>query len=249
MNNKLFKFTGLFLIFWGIYLNIPFSILSVIFDYPDILRQPTAEVLTAFKAGGNGLLATWYAFALAALFFVFVVLLIHQVLRREGRVLLSLATVSGILAAVLQLLGLIRWVFVVPGLAEVYTNENSSQAAKEAAIVVFNAFHQYAGVAIGEHLGQLFTALWIMFVSIILMNSHRFKKWQGYTGIIIAITMLFGLVEGFATVVDFDAGIFGLLPMISFVALSLWLIALGTTLIWQSSAAQVKTQEVVYEIR
>lgn len=249
MRSKLFKFTGVFLIFWGIYLNIPFSILSAIFDYPDILRHPTAEVLTAFKAGGNGLLAAWYAFALAALFFVFVVLLLHQVLRRESRILLSLATVSGILAAVLQLLGLIRWVFVVPGLAEVYTNEDSSQATKEAVIVVFNAFHQYAGVAIGEHLGQLFTALWIMFVSIILINSQRFKKWQGYAGIIIAIMMLFGLVEGFATVIDFDAGIFGLLPMISFVGLSLWLVTLGVDLIRRNALETTQTAEVVYEIR
>lgn len=229
MNGKSFKITGAFLIFWGVYLNIPFSILSAIFDYPDILRQPTAHVLTAFKAGGVTLLATWYSFALAALLFLFVVLLFHQVLRRESEVLL--ATTFGVLAAVLQLLGLIRWVFVVPGLAEIYTDPSSSQATKDAVVVVFQAFHQYAGVALGEHLGQMLTALWTLFVSAAMFKSTIFKAWQGYVGVVIAFLMLFGLVEGFATVVKFDAGVFGLLPMISFIGLSFWLVALGLTLV------------------
>lgn len=229
MNSKLLKITGAFLIFWGVYLNIPFSILSATFDYPDILRQPTVQILTAFKAGGTTLLATWYSFALAALLFLFVVLLFHGVLRRESNVLM--ATTFGILAAVLQLLGLIRWVFVVPGLAEIYADAKSSQATKGAVIVVFQAFHQYAGVALGEHLGQMFTALWILFVSAAMFKSKIFQAWQGYIGFGIAVLMLLGLVEGFATVVEFNAGLFGMLPMISFVSLSLWLIALGITLI------------------
>jgi hypothetical protein len=229
MNSKLLKITGALLIFWGIYLNIPFSILSATFDYPDILRQPTTQILTAFHAGGTTLLATWYSFALAALLFLFVVLLFHTVLRRESNVLM--ATVFGVLAAVLQLLGLIRWVFIVPGLAEVYADATSSQATKDAVIVVFQAFHQYAGVALGEHLGQMFTALWILFVSAAMFKSKIFQVWQAYTGILIAVLMLLGLIEGFATIIAFDAGMFGMLPMFSFVGLSLWLIALGGTLI------------------
>lgn len=42
------------------------------------------------------------------------------------------------------------------------TNKTASEATKAAAVVVFEGFHQYAGVAIGEHLGQLFTAVWII---------------------------------------------------------------------------------------
>ncbi len=50
--------TGAALIFLGVGLNIPFAILGATFDYPDILRQPTADVLVRFQAGGAALIAT-----------------------------------------------------------------------------------------------------------------------------------------------------------------------------------------------
>ncbi|MEY4941261.1 MAG: hypothetical protein RIQ93_2996 [Verrucomicrobiota bacterium] len=65
-----FRLTGAGLITLGVGLNIPFAILGATFNYPDILRQPTADVLVRFQAGGAPLIATWYAFMAAALFFV-----------------------------------------------------------------------------------------------------------------------------------------------------------------------------------
>lgn len=231
MNRRLQKITGWTLILWGVYLNIPFSILAAIFDYPNILREPAAKVLTTFQAGGGQLLVAWYAFALAALLFLPVVVLLHQVLRRTESLLLIPATVAGIVAAVLQLVGLIRWVFVVPFLAATYTDAAATAATKDAALVVFSAVHQFAGVAVGEHLGQLFTAVWMLLVSLALRRSPTFGGWQWISGIIIAVVMLLGLVEGFATVAAFDSGVFALFASISFVALALWLIALGIALL------------------
>lgn len=227
MKNKLSTITGTLLIGWAIYLNIPFSILGAIFDYPNILRRPAAEVLTQFQAGGIRLLAAWYAFALVALLFPFVALLLHRIRGKENETLWRLATASGILAGALQLLGLIRWVFVVPQLARIFSDPTSSQASKDATVVVFQALHQYAGVAIGEHLGQLFTALWVMFVAAASFHSRLFTKRQAVSGMLIAVSLLLGLVEGFATVIAFDPGLFGLLPMFSFVALTFWMISLG----------------------
>ncbi len=227
MKNKLSTLTGTFLIGWGIYLNIPFAILGAIFDYPNILRQPAAEVLLQFQAGGGRLLATWYAFALVALLFPFVVLLLHRVRGSENETWWRLGTVAGILAGALQLLGLIRWVFVVPSLAAVFSDPQSSPASRDAAVVIFQALHQYAGVALGEHLGQLFTALWVLFVAAASFRSRIFTKWQGVAGVLIAVSLLLGLVEGFATVIAFDPGVFGVLPMFSFIALTLWVISLG----------------------
>ena len=40
--------------------NVAFFELGRAFDYPSILRQPTAEVLTRFAAGGTRLIAVWY---------------------------------------------------------------------------------------------------------------------------------------------------------------------------------------------
>jgi hypothetical protein len=235
MSSKLYKFTSITLIFLGVYINIPFSILGVIFDYPNILRQPIGEVLTLFKQGGTTLIATWYAFAIAALLMIVVAKLIHRILKDEHELLLSIATTFGVLAGIAQVLGLIRWVFLVPSLANTYTDPNAGEATKSAAIMVFQGFHQYAGVAIGEHLGQLFTAFWIVLISVAMLDSAIFRRWQGFVGIAVSGLMLLGLVEGFATVINFDAGIFGVLTPISFVLLSIWMISLGVVLIRHKS--------------
>ncbi|MDX2032710.1 MAG: DUF4386 domain-containing protein [Blastocatellia bacterium] len=227
MNDKPATLTGAALIFLGVYLNIPFSILGAIFNYPDVLRKPTAEVLTQFHAGGTGLLAAWYAFAAAPLLMLFVVLLVDRMMRHEKPALLAIAKTAGVLAAVLQLLGLIRWVFVVPYLAEVFTDPAATQAGRDAAVVVFQALHRYAGVAIGEHLGQLFTAVWGLSVSAAMFDSRIFSRRLGAIGVATSLAMLLGLIEGFSTVVDFDASLFGKLQMASFIALSLWMIAVG----------------------
>ena len=50
------------------------------FEYPDILRQPTGDVLTKFQAGGAGLIATWYVLTLTAVLFIPLVVLLHRVL-------------------------------------------------------------------------------------------------------------------------------------------------------------------------
>lgn len=235
MSSKLNKITAATLIFLGIYINIPFSILGVIFDYPNILRQPTGQVLTMFKQGGSTLIATWYAFAIAALLMIVVAKLIQQILQDEHKQLTSIATTFGVLAGISQVLGLIRWVFVVPMLADAYTDSSSSEATKSAAVMVFQGFHQYAGVAIGEHLGQLFTALWIVLISVAMLNSTIFRRWQSFVGIAISVMMLLGLVEGFATVITFNVGIFGVLTPIAFILLSIWMISLGVSLIWRKS--------------
>ncbi|MEQ1765372.1 MAG: DUF4386 domain-containing protein [Pyrinomonadaceae bacterium] len=233
MTARFKSISGLSLIFLGVYLNVPFSILGVIFDYPNILRQPTGEVLTRFHAGGIPLISTWYAFALAAVFMIVVVLLVYPVLKPGNENLLRIATVFGVFAGILQVIGLIRWVFVVPSLASAYADPASTEATRAASVVVFNALHQYAGVAIGEHLGQLATAVWAMLVSVSLFKTAKF---QSITGIAIGALMVAGLVEGIATVIPFDPGIFAVLTPVAFVALSIWMIALGISMLRQRTA-------------
>ena len=50
----------------------------MLFEYPDILRQPTADVLSKFQAGGSGLIAVWYALTLSAVLFIPLVVLIRR---------------------------------------------------------------------------------------------------------------------------------------------------------------------------
>src|SRR6266511_5893621 len=119
---KLTTLTGLLLIIVPIAFNITFFLLQRAFEYPDILRQPTETILRRFKQGGAPLLRLWYAFTLSAVLFTPVPVLVQQVFEPDAPWFLVIGTVMGVLAGVVQILGLIRWPFLVPSLADLYTD-------------------------------------------------------------------------------------------------------------------------------
>ena len=66
-----------------------------------------------------------------------------------------LGAVVGVLASMVQFLGLIRWPFLVPYLARVAREAEPDSAAGQAVDVVFQSFNRYLGVALGEHPGYV----------------------------------------------------------------------------------------------
>ena len=108
---------GLLLIVVSIAFNSAFALLAARFNYPDILREPTAGVLAKFRAGGTSLVLLWWAFALTALLMVPLVVLLSNAISDADSGLIATAKAVGVLAAVVQFLGLIRWPFLVPYLA------------------------------------------------------------------------------------------------------------------------------------
>jgi hypothetical protein len=155
---RLRRLTGIILVLTPVEFNMFFTLSSVSFDYPDILREPSGYVLRRFAEGGGGLVATWYGFMLTAVLLVPLAVLLYKVLAREDTPYVGLAAVFGVVAGVVQFLGLARWPFLVPYLADSYLDSTSSEATRAAAAVSFQAFNRYAGVAVGEHLGYLFIA-------------------------------------------------------------------------------------------
>jgi hypothetical protein len=238
---SLARVTGIGLIALGVGLNLPFAILGATFGYPDILRQPTAEVLVRFHAGGGPLIATWYAFMAAALWLVPVAVLVHDALApadgRRASTVLRLATVAGIGAGLVQALGLIRWVFAVPVLARTFCDPAASEAARTAAVVAFESLHQYAGVALGEHLGQVGTAAWMTLVAAEFWSRREFARWQSWLGFASAALIVLGLAEGFATVIPFHVGVLGVATPLGYLALSVWLVATGVRFLRCKAAA------------
>jgi len=57
-DTSLRKIAGGLLILTPIAFNVFFTMLSMTFAYPDILREPASDVLRKFDEGGNGLVAT-----------------------------------------------------------------------------------------------------------------------------------------------------------------------------------------------
>src|SRR5215210_2995757 len=108
---------GILLIAVPIAFNVAFGLLAARFDYPDILRRPTAEVLERFRAGGTGLVLLWWSFAVSAVLMAPLVVVLAASLDGADGPLLSVGATIGVIAALVQALGLVRWAFLVPYLA------------------------------------------------------------------------------------------------------------------------------------
>jgi len=220
------KLTAILLILTPVAFNIFFTLLSVTFEYPDILREPTRYVLRSFDAGGSELVMIWYGFMLTAVLFVPLAIMVHKVLAREDTPYMAVATAFGVVAGVVQFLGLVRWPFLVPYLADVYLDPASSAATRESVAVVFEAFNRYAGVGVGENLGYLFTGLWTVLVALAMFGSPLpFRRWLALLGMVSAAGVLVGTLEpaGFEPAAN--------IVVVGYILWSIWLALTGILLL------------------
>ena len=212
------KTIGWLLIAGAVGVLIPYSILTIIFDYPDILRQNTSIILTKFHEGGNELIWTWFFFALIGLPLIPAYILIGQKFENKAP-LVRMATTIGVIGLIVQMIGLLRWTFVVPVLADSFVHA-TDEATKAAAIVSFKTIHQFAGVILGEHLGQLFTIAWTVMMTISFAKLKLMPKWVNWLGIISSLIYLLAQAELFATVIKG----FPVWDMAGFIGSTLWLV-------------------------
>jgi hypothetical protein len=217
---------GLVLVVFPLLVQIPFTVLGVTFDYPDILRRPPAEVLERFAAGGDGLVLVWYAYALCVVPFLVAVVVLPQALAASaGR--RRLIRALGVISAVTQLVGLLRWTLVVPALASSYVDPAASEATRAAVVVAFDTQHRLFGNLLGEHVGQLTLALWTLLIA--STQSAVALRWLGRLG---AALFLLGLGDGLATVIAVPgAELLGHAPLVAFLVWTAWMVATGVGLV------------------
>jgi hypothetical protein len=232
-NRALRVLTGVLLILTPIAFNVFFTLLSVTFEYPDILREPAGYVLRHFDAGGSSLVALWYGFMLTAVLFVPLAVLVHKVLARGDAPYMAVATAFGVVAGVVQFLGLVRWPFLVPYLADTYLDPASSGATRESVAVIFQAFNRYAGVGVGENLGYLFTALWTALVALAMFGAALpFRRWLALLGMASAAGIAVGMLEpaGLEPAAD--------VVVVGYILWSVWLALFGILLLLPRSFRQ-----------
>jgi hypothetical protein len=223
------RLTGALFIIGAVLVNIPYTLLIMNFEYPDILRKPTGYILTRFQEGGTELIFTWLAFAWVGIPLLFGFVMLQKILERENTPYLWFGTVAGIIGGITQMIGLLRWTFVVPILAKTYTDPTASDSAKESAVIVFQAVHQYGGVVLGEHIGQVFSIFWMFVISLTIFKLNILKRWLAWFGFLASGVFLLAQTELFATVIpDFpvvpEAGLIGSLLWL------IWMIVLGVLL-------------------
>jgi hypothetical protein len=221
---------GVVLIVAPLWFNANFALLGKRFEYPDILRRPTSEVLERFRAGGSGLILLWWTFMLSGLMLIAGAVLLGQVL--GFGFIVPVATTIGVLAGFVQTLGLLRWVYVVPGLARAYTDPSAGPDQKEVTAAIFRALHQYLGVGVGEHLGYLLTGLWSLLVGIaVIGDGTALPVWLGWPGIVIGAGLVVASAEFLGPNEERGWRLAGAAIPILYVAWSFWLLAMGVALI------------------
>jgi len=222
---------GVLLIVLPVGFNLCFSLLAQRFDYPDILRRPTSEVLARFRAGGAELVLLWWAFALTAVLLAPLAVLLATALVGANSALVAVGATTGVLAALVQFLGLIRWPFMVPYLARADADPNANPARREAIDVVFQSFHRYLGVAVGEHLGYLFTGSWSVLSGVALIQATNVQWWLGLAGIVVGALLMMCSFEFVGAFEEKGWTLAGTVTPIAYIGWSVWLVAVGVALL------------------
>lgn len=208
--------------------TLSYSWLIEHFGYDDVLREPAADILAKFHAGGAPLVLAWFAFSMSALAFVPVALLTERLLQAHG-VSASGARTLALASAVAQTIGLLRWVLVVPALATTFVDPASSPATRDAVLVVFDAVHRYGGMVIGEMVGQLLLAGWTAMVAVQLLRARVLPRWVAALGLLTLPFWLLGQTELLHTVIPAIPSI-EVIPL-AFMAWEAWIVVMAAALL------------------
>lgn len=232
---KTYKVIGGLLLTGAMALFIPYTVLTMIFEYPDILRQDAAVVLTKFYEGGSTLIWTWFAFAITGIPLLPAYIMLGQELENKTR-WVKVATTVGVVGLIVQMAALLRWTFVVPVLADAYV-QASDEATRAAAVMAFKTIHQFGGVLLGEHLGQLFTITWTALITYSFAKVKFMPQWINILGYVSAFIYLLAQAELFATVIP-DLLYWDMAGFIGSSLWLLWMILIGIQLIRKKEKAE-----------
>ena len=225
--------TAILLILVPIAFNLAFLELGRAFDYPGILREDPEAILRRFAAGGSGLILRWEALLASALGMLPVAVFLGIALGAAPA--LTAVTISvGVVAALVQALGLVRWPFAVPELARRYLaapDGPPGDATRATVTVTFATLHRLLGVGIGEHLGYLATGAWTLLVAASILTTAVLPAWLGVVGIPIGLALLIGTLEFVGPNEPEGWHLAGTIVPIAYLAWSAWLIVLGVFLL------------------
>jgi uncharacterized protein DUF4386 len=207
--------TAVLLILAAVLANVAFTALGSIFDYPDVLDRPAGEVLASFRAH-EGAVSAW--FTVLALSAALLAPIAVGAGRLSARRAMRIAVAVGIAAAVVQVIGLLRWPILVPGYA--------ADDARDS----FTTASDILGTAIGETIGYLLTALWTALVIAALGRAFA-GRWFVVLGAASAALVFAGVFA------PLGAELIDTANFIGYVLWSVWLIAFGIVLLVRDRSA------------
>jgi hypothetical protein len=156
-----------------------FTALGSVFAYPQILHEPTSDILALFRAHQTAVMS-WFA-----------VLIVGAALmapaglwigRLAGATLGRAIAAAGIAAAAVQVVGLQRWLTLVPAFSQDALDPSRRASAEQR----FELWHTVLGTGVGETAGYTFTALFTVLVVLALGRRSLLPRWLAVAGLVAA---------------------------------------------------------------
>ena len=189
--------------------NAAFLGLGSVFDYPDILQESADEILVKFRADEGAIVTYFVVLALSAALLAPIAILLGRLAANEhGRWSIRV----GIAAAVVQVIGLLRWPLIVPSLAD---NDDTD---------AFDTVHTVFGTVVGETFGYLLTAAWTFLILSALAGrlAAPWFSWLGYAAAaLIAVGVLVPLDVPGADFANF----------VGYILWSVWMLIFATLIV------------------
>jgi uncharacterized protein DUF4386 len=190
--------------------NAAFVGLGSVFEYPDVLQEDADEILENFRADEGSIVVLFTMLALGAALLAPIAVILG---RMAGNDLGRWSIRVGIAAAAVQVIGLLRWPLIVPGLAD----DNDTDA--------FETVHTLLGTVVGETFGYALTAAWTVLI-IFALGQRLAGRWFEFLGLAAAALIALGVL------VPLDVPGADFANFIGYILWSLWLLALAV-LVWR----------------
>jgi hypothetical protein len=201
-----------------------FTALGSIFEYPQILQEPTADILDLYRRHQGGVTAWFTVLVIGAAALAPIGLLLARLVDgTRGRWI----AVLGVLAATVQVIGLSRWVLLVPGISR----DATDPATAAGAVDRFERYHFWLGTVLGETVGYALTAAFTVLVATTVTRQVA-PRWMTWLGLLSAALVATGVVVPLgvhpATLTNF-AGYVGWCLWLIGMAVALWRHRPGTS--------------------
>ena len=197
------------MVFAVVLANAAFLGLGSVFDYPDILQESAEEILVEFRAEEGAIVAFFILLALSAALLAPIAILLGRLAANEhGRLSIGV----GIAAAVVQVIGLLRWPLIVPSLADDDDTDT------------FDTVHDLLGTVVGETFGYLLTAAWT-FLIISALGRRLAGPWFSWLGYTAAALIAVGVL------VPLDVPGADFLNFVGYILWSVWMLIFATLIV------------------
>jgi hypothetical protein len=189
-----------------------FTALGSVFEYPQILEEPTSDILALYREHQGAVVGWFLVLVISAAMLAPAGLLLG---RLTGGTLGRWIAATGVAAATVQVIGLQRWVTLVPGISD----DALDPARRAEAEDRFEFLHTLLGKVVGETIGYALTAAFTVLVVIALSRTILpvWLAWTGYASAALIATGIVIPVLGAASLTNF-AG---------YVLWCLWLLGVG----------------------